>query len=312
MKRFLLSAIAVTICVVGINAQATLPSIMLRPGSSWCAQNGYVRIVNNQGQEVQVMDYTKAMNDPNMLQSTTEISALLKDEGFKVSVINNQTQAVNEFTAEESLMEDEDGGTIDKSALDVSRERARADVYLDLNWSVSQVGPKTQLSYTLQGFDAYSGEEICSVTGLGEPTISASQATLLREAVVGKMGQLKDRLGNYLSTMLARGRTVKVGIRVTSTSNVNLRTEMGEGELGRLIYKWLLKNAVEHRAAADASSSTSANYTVNIPLYDTDELPMNTEDFTYQLKSYLSTMGIKSTVENQGLGRALLKIQGKN
>lgn len=294
-------------------AQAQLPTIMVRPGKSWCSQNGYTTVVDNQGQQVEICDYAKALNDPKMLQSITEIEALLKEEGLKTTSMQTRTEAINDFAAEELLMDDGEGNYVDKSALDISRERAMADIYLDVNWTVDKIGPKSQLSYVLQGKDYYTGDDVCSVTGIGEPTISATEAVLLREAVMGKMPELKDRLSTYFTSILERGRSVYVAIRVSTGSDVNLSTAAEGGNIGRVIYKWILTNAVEHRAEAERSSATSANYTVNIPLYDTDQLPMSTEDFLWQLSGYLASQpyGIKSTVSNQGLGRATLLIQGK-
>jgi hypothetical protein len=314
MKK-LLSLIIMAFCgALGVSAQATLPSIMVRPGSQWCSENGYTSIVDNQGQSVEVCDYTQAMNNSKMLQSIIVVEGLLKDEGFKVPSLKGKTNAINEFSAEELLLDDEDGNVADKSALDISRERAYADIYLDINWSIEKVGPKKQLSYTLEGKDAYTGEDVCSVTGIGEPSLAASEATMLREAVIGKIPEMKDRLQNYLTTMLERGRNVHVAIRVSTGSNLHLESAVEGGTLGRVIYKWILKNAVQHRAEAERSSRTSANYNVNIALYDSDELPMSTEDFLWQLSDYLSgaPYGVKTRVANQGLGRATLFIQGKN
>lgn len=304
---------ALLFCVsTSVMAQAVLPTIMVRPGTQWCSANGCVKVEDNQGQKVQVFDYDKAMNNPKMLQSIVSIEGLLKDEGLKVSSLKGKTSIVNEFAAEELLMDDEDGNFIEKSALDASRERATADIYLDLNWTIEAHGPKKQLSYVLEGKDAYTGEEVCSVTGLGEPSISSTDATLLREAVLGKIPELKDRLNAYFSGILERGRNVHVAIRVSSGSNVHLETPVQGGNLGRVINKWILKNAVQHRAEAERSSRTSANYNVNIALYDEDELPMTTEDFLWQLSDYLNAapFNIKTRVANQGLGRATLIING--
>lgn len=313
MRKIIVLFTIIIMGAVKVNAQATLPTIMVRPGSQWCSENGCTVVQDNQGQEVEICDYTKAMNNAKMLQSIVAIEGLLKDEGFKVPSLKGKTSAINEFAAEELLMDDEDGNIADKSALDISRERAVADVYLDVNWTIEKIGPKKQLAYTLEGKDAYTGEDVCSVTGLGEPSLAASEATMLREAVIGKIPEMKDRLQKYLTEILANGRNVHVAVRVSTGSNVHLETAVQGGNLGRVIYKWILKNAVQHRAEAERSSRTSANYNVNISLYDMDELPMSTEDFLWQLSEYLSSApyGIKTRVANQGLGRATLFIQGK-
>lgn len=313
MKRILAVSCLLAALCVDAAAQAQLPTIMVRPGKMWCVQNGYVSVEDNQGREVTVIEYEKALNDPKMLQSITEIEALLKDEGFKTASMRSVSESIDDFAAEEMFLEDDAGDGIDKSSLDVLRERAMADVYLDINWVVETVGPKKQLSYTLEGKDYYTGDDVCSVTGIGTPSIASTESVLLREAVIGKMPEMKDRLAQYLANILQNGRSVYVAVRVAKGSSVTLSSAVEGGTLGRVIYKWVFANAVSHRAEATRSSGTSANYTVNIPLYDLDGLPMSTEDFLWQLNAYLadSPYRIKTSVAGQGLGRATLIIQGK-
>lgn len=310
MKKISITLLLLIAVAIVAMAQAQMPTIMVRPGASWCAQNGYTKTIDNQGQEKIIPLYEKALLDSKMIQAITEIEALLKDEGCKTASMQTATSSIEDFAAEELLDDDEDGNYIDKSALDISRERAMADIYLDVNWSIDKIGPKSQLSYTLQGKDYYTGDDVCSVTGIGTPSISATEAVLLREAVIGKMPELKDRLQNYFQDILTNGRGVYVAIRVSSASDLHLESSMTGGTLGRLIYKWVLKNAVEHRAEQSRSSRTSSNYTVKIPVYDVDELPMSAEDFGWQLSDYLSNLGVKTRVTNQGLGRTTITIQG--
>lgn len=313
MKKTALSFILILVYIVQTFAQATLPTIMVRPGKQWCATNGYMTNQDNQGQTIEVCDYIKAFNDSKMLQSIVEIESLLKDEGFKVPSMQALTEIINESAAEDMFDDDEEGNIADKSPLDLLRERAVADIYLDINWTIEKLGPKKQLSYTLIGKDAYTGDDVCSVTGLGEPSMAASEATMLREAVIGKIPEMKDRLQNYLTNILSNGRTVSVEIRTSTNSNIHLQSPVEGGTLGRIIQKWILKNAVQHRANANRSSRTSASYSVNIPLYDMDELPMSAEDFVWQLSDYLSVApyNIQTRVSNRGLGHAVLFIKGK-
>lgn len=313
MKKITICLALLTAISLEAAAQAQLPTIMVRPGEAWCAANGLMIVGDNQGQRTITPDYQLALYDQKMLQSITEIEALLKDEGFKTVNMRTAMASISDFAAEEMVMTDEDGNGVAKTAIDILRERPMADIYLDLNWTVETIGPKKQLSYTLEGKDYYTGDDVCSVTGIGEPSMSATEAVLLREAVVGKIPEMKDRLANYLQDILANGRSVYVAVRVSDGSNISLSTAAEGGNVGRVIYKWILKNAVQNRAEASRSSATMANYTVKIPLYDTDGLPMSTEDFLWQLNGYLGAApyNIRTTVQNQGLGRATLFIQGQ-
>lgn len=313
MKGF----ITIVLCVfstVGIWAQATLPTIMVRPGNQWCADNGFMRIEDVQGQQKKVYDRSSAMNDSKMLQSIATIEALLNDEGLETNNLQGQEEMLDELVGEEEFIDDEDGNMADISALEFRRERATADIILDVNYSIEKVGPKKQLSYTLVGKDFYTGRTICNVTGLGEPSMSASEATLLREAVVGKMPELKSRMEEYFARILENGRNIQIGIRVSTGSDIHLMSSVEGGNVGRIINKWILTNAYKHKARPSTGSSRrSANYNVNISLYDTDGLPIVARHFAEQLSDFLASepYRIKTMVAEQGLGRALLYIQGK-
>lgn len=314
MKRLILVGVLSFVVLVVAHAQAILPSIMVRPGSSWCYNNGYVKIEDNQGQEKEIYDYTKAMHDPKMLQSIATIEGLLKDEGLKIINLRSKMNSVNDNAAIEQLIDDEEGNVADKGAWELALESAKADIYLDINWSVETIGPKKQLSYTLEGTDAYTGEQVCSVTGTGNPSMSATETVLLREAVIGKMAELKTKLDGHFQKILADGRSVQIGIRVTTGSDVHLMTTVPGGNIGRVIQKWIMKNAVQGRAEATTPGSRKvANYMANIALYDSDGIAMSAEDFAWQLSDYLNAdFGVKTMVVNNGLGHAYLYIQGKS
>lgn len=310
-RQFFLLLAAAVLTAAEAGAQAMLPSIMVRPGKAWCQANGYTTTRDNQGRKVADIDYAAALNDMKMLQSITTLEAMLKAEGFVTVNMRSRTDAIDLNAAEDMLDDDEDGSVADKTALDVSREQARADIYLDINWEVEKIGPKKQLSYVLESKDFYTNDEVCSVDGIGEPSMSASEAVLLKEAVVGKMGTLKERLGNYMQDLRDNGRPVTIVVKVQQGASRHLQSPTPGGNLGRAITTWLKNNAVAHRVVPSPGSRTSASYRVNIPLYGPDELGQSAEDFAYQLSDFLAAApyNVKTRVSNRGLGYAVVYIK---
>lgn len=293
-------------------SQARIPTIMVRPGNAWCAKNECYDVVDNQGTPAKVINYNKALENIDMLSSITEIEGLLVDEGLLVQNMGGASETLEEDVLLDGLEDDGFGGGFEKSAVDIANERIVADIYLDINWEVKSIGPKRQLSYVLVGKDAYTGEPVCNVTGLGDPSLAASDAQLLREAVVMKMSQLKTRLQAHFNTILTMGRLVTVNINVASGASMNLSSMVEGGNLGRVINKWLVQNAVQHRVQPGRSSATAASYKVRIPLYSTDEMPISAEDFAYNLSDYLATSpyNVSTRVINRGLGGVVLVING--
>lgn len=316
MKKFFITIILGTFTLIQAFGQATLPTVMVRPGTSWLRANGYAKPIDAQGNSKEKFDYVRAVDDPKMLQSITALESLLTNEGFIVKNLKAVINSIDEFSTEEMYMEDEDGNSVQKSDLDLFREKAesQADVFLDVSWNIEKIGPKKQLSYTIEGIDLTTGNKVCSIEGLGAPSMASTESTLLQEAVVGKIPQLKEELQIYLTDMLNNGREVYIKILVSSASNVHLQSPVEGGNIGRVITKWMKENAVQKRAASvGRGSRTSTAYNVHIPLYDTDELPMEAEGFAWQLSDFLSAApyNLKTNVENQGITRATLTINGK-
>lgn len=86
------------------------------------------------------------------------------------------------------------------------RQRAKADIIVQLTWTVNQTGPKRSVTYTLQGLDSYTNKEIATSTGTGEPSFTAELPVLLAEAVSSHMDEFCDRLQNHFDDLLQNGR----------------------------------------------------------------------------------------------------------
>ena len=317
MKKLFITLILGTFVFSQVLAQATLPTVMVRPGSSWMRENGYVKTKESQGVIKEDFDYIRAVDDPKMSQSITALKSLLEDEGFEVIDYKEAAKSVDEFSGEEMLMEDENGNSIQKVDLDSYREKAerQADILLDVSWNVEKIGPKKQLSYRIDGIDQYAGgAAVCSIEGMGSPSIASTESVLLREAVIGHIPLLREKLGSYLTEMLENGRMVMIKVVVSSASDVHLQSPVEGGNIDRVISKWMRMNAVKNKASkVGGSSRTSAAYRVNIPLYDESELAIVAEHFAWQLSDFLSAApyNLKTNVENQGKTRATLTINGK-
>ena len=313
MKKIFLFVLFILFTKVMLMGQARIPVIMVRPGTTWCKNNECYKIVDNQGTPKKIIDYEKALENMDMLSSITEMEGLLTDEGLIIQNMEGASEGLEEDMMEDDLTDDEFGNGLEKSALDKSRERVSADINLGINWEIKSVGPKKQLSYILLGTDAYTNEVVCNVTGLGEPSFSATDAQLLREAVIMKMPELKERLQAHFDKILTIGRLVTIEIGVSTASSINLESSMGEANLGRVINKWLTQNAVQHRVIPGKSTRNVATYRVRIPLYDVDELPISSEDFAWKLTDFLAKapFNLKCRVQNKGLGKAKLIINGK-
>ena len=312
MKRIFVFAFAFFAGVATLLGQARKPTLMVVPSDVWCNQNGYVATYDNQGSEVVVPDYKKAFqNSPDLLLVIGKINTLMADRGFPLKNLETVLRSIEQTTAQNNLISSSTSGSgLAESPLDRIRQVAQADIILQLTWTVNKNGPKSYVTYNLQGLDAYTGKQIAGAQGSGEPSMTADVPVLLEEAVLANMDNFTARLQSYFDDLFANGREVAVTIRVFDNgSGLNLDQDYDGYALSEIIDEWMYNNTVEHRFSKLGGSENYINYEqVRIPLYNTRGMAMDTEGFVRELRRYLlkDPYNIDSKVIPMGLGSATL------
>lgn len=146
---------------VFVFGQAKKPSLMVVPSDLWCNQNGYMMEEYSMGEMVPVPDYRRALiSNTDLLPVISRINGLMADRGFPLKNLESEIKAINSNSAETAAITSKDGATVKTSALEQLRQRAKADIIVQLTWTVNQTGPKRSVTYTLQGLDSYTNKEI--------------------------------------------------------------------------------------------------------------------------------------------------------
>ncbi|HBH08854.1 MAG TPA: hypothetical protein DDX40_05580 [Rikenellaceae bacterium] len=293
------------------SGQAKKPSLMVVPSDLWCNQNGYMSEEDNMGEMIPVPDYRKAlMSDADLLPVISRINGLMADRGFPLKNLESEIKAINSNSAETAAIVSKDGASVKTSALEQLRQRARADIIIQLTWTVNQMGPKRSITYTLQGLDSYTNKEIATSTGTGDPSFTAELPVLLAEAVSSHMDEFCDRLQSHFDDLLENGREISLNIRVfENPDNVDLESEYDGKELREIIEDWVYENTVQHRFNLADDSEVYMNFDeVRIPLYDDRGRAMAASNFARQLEKYLkeAPFNIPIKRDNAGLGLATL------
>jgi len=318
MRRFLtLSLLLVTISIF---AQAKKPTIMIVPSDLWCNQNGYMMAYDNQGTEVKVPDYKKALQeDKDLLQVISQINGLMADRGFPLKNLESQLKTISSNNAEDMLLtsKDSDAETA-VSPIDELKAVAKADIIMQLSWQVNTTGPKKSITYNLQGLDAYTDKQIATATGTGDPSFSAGVPILLEEAVVSNMDIFNNSLQEHFNDLFENGREVIVRVRRWDDWDQDLESLMGNEdlELGEIIEDWMATHTVKGRfSTTDATENQMLFEQVRIPLYREQrgrQIAMDTRRFARDLSRFLkSEYGIISKVTTRGLGRASVYLGSK-
>ena len=315
MKKFILLFTVFFLTVTCLFGQAKKPTIMVVPSDVWCNQNGYMTTFDNMGTLQKIPNYKDALqSDPNLLLVISTINNLMADRGFPLKNLESTLKSIEQRTAEDNMTTSKSGSELSESPLDRLKRIAKADIIIQLTWTMNQTGPKKSITFNLQGIDAYTDKQVAGATGTGAPSSAAEVPVLLEEAVLSHLDNFNARLQAHFEDLLTNGREVRVNVRVFDNgSGVDLETEYGGYELTEIIDNWMDANTVSHRySKTDGSSNFIYFEQVRIPLYDAKGKAMDTEGFVRELSRFLkSEHNITSKVMTRGLGEGILVIGEK-
>lgn len=309
-KIFLIAVMATfTLAAFG---QAKKPKLMVVPSDAWCKEHGFTLDFDNQGEIETISDYKTALStDKNINNVISKINILMADRGFPLQDLQQTVKSINNTSAEDRLIKSKtSGATITESPLDRLRRTAKADIILEIDWTVNETGPKRSITYNLRGLDAYSNKQVAGAQGTGAPSFSAELPVLLEEAVMNNMDNFTAQLQAHFDDLLANGREVVVDVRVFDNgSGLDLEKEFDGKELTEIIDDWMADNTVNHRFnKSDATENYILFDQVRIPLYKLNGMAQDTDGFVRGLMKFLrnAPYNIPCKVVNRGLGRCLL------
>ena len=311
MKDKILLVILLAICSLSAFGQAKKPTLMVVPSDAWCKEHGYEQTFDNQGTSEQIPDYKAAVSTNKQLNAViSKINILMADRGFPLKDLQQNVKSISNLSAEDRLIKSKkSGSSITESPLDRLRRTAKADIILEIDWTVNTIGPKSSITYNLRAIDAYSNKQVAGAEGTGKGSFSAELPVLLEEAIQDHMDAFVERLQAHFDDLLANGREVVLDMRIFDSSTIDFEKEYGNNELSEVIDNWLADNCVNHRfSKSDATESMILYEQVRIPLYKANGMAQDTYGFARELARFLGAAPYNFPVKtvNRGLGRCLL------
>jgi len=296
-------------------SQAKKPTIMIVPSDVWCNTNGYMMEFDNQGKIVKVPDYKKALQEnADLLLVISKINELMADRGFPLKNLESSLKTLESEAAEDAMLTSKGGGEVNESPIDKLKKVAKADIWMQMTWTVNTTGPKKSITFNLQGLDAYTDKQIAGASGTGEPSFTAELPVLLEEAVLAHLDNFNVQLQNHFDDMFTNGREIILRIKTWNTWEYDLESEdFGDDELSSLIEKWVTDNTVQGRFnTTDATENMMLFEQVRIPLFDEEGKAIDARKWTNGLRKYLKeTYQIESKLMMKGLGQAQLVLGEK-
>lgn len=298
-------------------AQAKKPTIMVVPSDNWCVQNNFTETFDNLGRTVVVPDYTAAVqNSSDLLLAISKINEMMNERGFPLKNIESCLKTLSSQSAEDSMLESKDGSLVAESPIDELKKVAKADIWIQLTYTVNQVGPKKSLTFNLQGLDAYTDKQIAGASGTSSQSFTSEVSILIEEAVLMHIDSFNAQLQSYFDDLFENGREIIVRIKVWDDFEDGLEAEYDGVELGTIIEDWMADNTVQGRFnTSDATENMMLFEQVRIPLeeeIDGRVRQIDARRWVGELRKYLkSEYGIESKLMMQGLGQAQLVIGAK-
>lgn len=307
--------LCVLVITLGMYGQAKKPTLMVVPSDAWCIKNGYVLEFDDQGTIVKIPDYKRAFQEnTEVIQVISQINGMMAERGFPLKNMESSIKTLAANNVEDNMRTSKNSGSsVTESPIDALKKVAKADIIIQLTWTLNKTGPKKSVNFNLQGLDSYTDKQIATATGTGAPSFSAALPVLLSEAVLAHMDNFTNSLQDHFDDMFKNGREIIVRIQTWNDWGEDLESEFDGEELGYLIEDWMADNTVAGRfSTTDMTESMALFEQVRMPLFNERGRAIDARRFVRGLSSYLSkTHMIPNKLVMKGLGRATLILGGK-
>ncbi len=315
-KTILILMIGICASTSFLFGQAKKPTLMILPSDNWCEQRYFMTDFDNQGTKQKVPNYKQAFQeDTEIGQVISKIGGLMIDRGFPLKDAEQELKAIEARTAEDNMTTSTaSGSSISESPLDKLKNKAKADIIIQIWWKVTKTDNGKVISFVLEAFDAYTSKRIASSTGNGAPNNSDIVPVLLQNAILANIDPFVSQLQSHFDDMFNNGREIRLTIKKWNNWDKDLETEINGKEITDYINEWLQENTVKGRFnMSDASENIIRFEQVRIPLYDANNNAIDSRQFAKNLQKYLKAAPFNFDVKlmTRGLGEAILVLGEK-
>jgi len=292
-------------------SQAKKPTLMILPSDNWCEQRYFMTEFDNQGTKQKVPNYKQAFQeDTEIGQVISKIGSLMIDRGFPLKDAEQELKAIEARTAEDNMTTSSSSGSgISESPLDKLKNKAKADIIIQIWWKVSKTDNGKVVSFVLEAFDAYTSKRIAASSGNGSPNDKDIVPVLLQNAIQSNIDPFVSQLQAHFDDMFNNGREITLTLKKWNSWDKDFETEVEEKEIIDYVNEWLQKNTVKGRFnVSDASENKIRCEQVRIPLYDSNNNAVDARQFAKGLQKYFKAAPFNYEVKlmTRGLGEAIL------
>ena len=303
------------------NISGKLPTIMVVPSSTWCNKNGYMQAYDNQGKTEYVADYEKALlNSADLSIAINTINVRMAKRGFPLKDLDAALKTLKKESAEDAMTTSKSGDAIMESPIDILRRTAKADIWVEIEWYVTEEkgGSMKRLTYSMNALDAYTDVVVAGVSPTTGGAVYASSFQLpiqMETAIQGQFDPFCQSLQTYFDKLDKQGRAVKLRVLTWDSFEDGLMAEFDGEELHEIIEDWLEKNTVKGKFSSPDLNSAGNRMTIEqayIPLQNEKGRDLDARNWARGLQKMLrSKYNIESNLSTKGLGQVQLIIGDK-
>jgi hypothetical protein len=297
-------------------SQAKKPTLMILPSDNWCEQRFFMTEFDNQGTKQKVPNYKQAFQeDTELAQVISKIGSLMIDRGFPLKDAEQELKAIEARTAEANMTSSTTtGSSLSESPLDKLKNKAKADILIQIWWKVTKTDNGKVVSFVLEAFDSYTSKRIASSSGNSAPNSTDIIPVVLQSAILSNIDPFINQVQMHFDDMFANGREIVITIRKWDSWENDLETEIDGEEVGEHIREWLQKSTVQGRFnISDQTENRMFCEQVRIPLYDANNNAIDARQFVKGLQKHLKAEPFNFEVKlmTRGLGEAILVLGEK-
>ena len=293
-----------------VYGQAKKPTLMILPSDNWCEQRYFMTEFDNQGIKQKVPNYKQVFQEDSEIgQVISKIGSLMIDRGFPLKDAEQEIKAIEARNAEDNMTTSTStGSSISESPLDKLRNKAKADITIQIWWKVNNTDQGKSVSFTLEAFDAYTSKRVAASTGTSAPNKTDIIPVLLQNAVLANIDAFAVQLQKHFDGMVTDGREVILTVKRWNTWDKNLETEIDGKEISDYINEWMQKNTVKGSFSSTPNENMIKMEQVKIPMFDSNNNALDARQFAKGLQKYLkgAPFGFEVKLLARGLGEALL------
>ena len=203
MKKlhFIIFAFILVSITNNVYSQAKKPTLMILPSDNWCEQRYFMTEFDNQGIKQKVPNYKQVFQEDSEIgQVITKIGSLMIDRGFPLKDAEQEIKSIEARSAEDNMTSSTaTGSSISESPLDKLRNKAKADITIQIWWKVNKTELGRSVSFTLEAFDAYTSKRVAASTGTSANNNADIITVKLQNAVLADIETFVAQLQKHLN-----------------------------------------------------------------------------------------------------------------